>query len=239
MEVTHKLLNFKNLNIVQNTDWFNFSLDSVLLANFVDIKENKKIVDLCTGNAPIPIILSTITNNKIIGIELQKEIYDLAIKSITINNLQNKIEIINDNVKNVINIFGNESVDTITCNPPFFKVSETSNTNSNIIKSIARHEIMITVDDIFRISKIILKNGGNIAIVHRSDRLIDIISSMRRHNIEPKKIQFVYPKKDKCSNIVLIEGIKNGNPGIKVLKPIYAHKDNGEYSDEIRYMFGN
>lgn len=238
MEIVNRLLNYKDLKIVQNTDWFAFSLDSVLLANFVTINKNtKNIIDLCTGNAPIPIILSTKTNASITGVELQEEIYDLAKKSIDINNLQDKITILNMDVNDLIKKYETDTFDVITCNPPYFKVKETSNLNDNRIKTIARHEIYLELDEIFSLSKKLLKNNGIISIVHRPERLIEIIESMRKNNIEPKKIRFVYPKRNSECNILLIEGAKNGNPGLKIMPPLYVHDENGNYLDEIKEMF--
>lgn len=238
MEIVNRLLNYKDLKIVQNTDWFAFSLDSVLLANFVTINKNtKNIIDLCTGNAPIPIILSTKTNVSITGVELQEEIYDLAKKSIDINNLQDKITILNMDVNDLIKKYETDTFDVITCNPPYFKVKETSNLNDNRIKTIARHEIYLELDEIFSLSKKLLKNNGIISIVHRPERLIEIIESMRKNNIEPKKIRFVYPKRNSECNILLIEGAKNGNPGLKIMPPLYVHDENGNYLDEIKEMF--
>ena len=238
MEIVNRLLNYKDLKIIQNTDWFAFSLDSVLLANFVTINKNtKNIIDLCTGNAPIPIILSTKTNASITGVELQEEIYDLAKKSIDINNLQDKITILNMDVNDLIKKYETDTFDVITCNPPYFKVKETSNLNDNRIKTIARHEIYLELDEIFSLSKKLLKNNGIISIVHRPERLIEIIESMRKNNIEPKKIRFVYPKRNSECNILLIEGAKNGNPGLKIMPPLYVHDENGNYLDEIQEMF--
>ena len=238
MEVINRLLNYEDLKIVQNTDWFAFSLDSVLLANFVTINKNtKEILDLCTGNAPIPIILSTKTNANITGVELQNEIYDLAKKSLEINNLQDRINLLKMNVKDLTSKYETDSFDIITCNPPYFKVKEKSNLNDNVIKTIARHEIYLELDDIFLISKKLLKNNGIISIVHRTDRLIEIINSMKKNNIEPKKIRFIYPKENSESNIVLIEGTKNGKPGLKILPPLYVHDEKGNYLKEIRDMF--
>ena len=238
MEIVNRLLNYKDLKIIQNTDWFAFSLDSVLLANFVTINKNtKNIIDLCTGNAPIPIILSTKTNASITGVELQEEIYDLAKKSIDINNLQDKITILNMDVNDLIKKYETDTFDVITCNPPYFKVKETSNLNDSRIKMIARHEIYLELDEIFSLSKKLLKNNGIISIVHRPERLIEIIESMRKNNIEPKKIRFVYPKRNSECNILLIEGAKNGNPGLKIMPPLYVHDENGNYLDEIQEMF--
>ena len=236
--IINDLLNYNNLKIIQNKDYFNFSLDSVLLPNFVLLSPNtKNILDLCTGNAPIPLILSTKTKANIIGVEIQKEIYDLAKKSVKLNNI-NSISLINDDVKNITKKFETDSFDIITCNPPYFKCNENSILNDNDIKSIARHELKVNIEDIIRISKKLLKNGGSLNIVHRTDRLIEIIDLMKKNNIEPKRIQFIYPKKNSDSNIVLIDGRKNGKPGLKILKPLIVHNEDGSYTKEVLNLFG-
>ena len=238
MEEINRLLNYKDLKIVQNTDWFKFSIDSVLLSNFVKITKNTtNIIDFCTGNAPIPLILSTKTRANITGVEIQKDVYNLAKKSIEINNLQDRIEILNMDVKDIAQKYESDSFDLITCNPPYFKLKESSIINDNDIKSVARHEIYINLDDIFKVARKILKNNGTIAIVHRTDRLIDIIDCMKKNNIEPKRLQLVYPKFNKESNILLIEGAKNGKSSLKVLPPIYVHDEDGNYLEEIKKMF--
>ena len=238
MEIVNRLLNYKDLKIVQNTDWFAFSLDSVLLANFVTLNKNtKNIIDFCTGNSPIPLILSTKTDAKITGVELQKEVYLLAEKSVKINNLEDKIELLNMDVKDLSSKYETDSFDVITVNPPYFKVKESSNLNKNDIKTIARHEIQLKLDDIFSLARKLLKNNGVISMVHRPERLVEIIEVMKKNNIEPKKIQFVYPKKGSECNTILIEGSKNGNPGLKILPPLYVHDENGKYLDEIEEMF--
>ena len=238
MEVTNYLLGYKDKYIVQNTQMFNFSLDSVLLPNFVTLNKNiKNILDIGCGNAPIPLILSTKTNALITGVEIQKEVYDLAVKSVKINNLEKQINIINADINEIYNHFETESFDVITCNPPFFKVNEKSNLNKSDYKTIARHEIKLNLDDIFKISKKLLKNNGYVAIVHRPERLLDILNSMQKYNIEPKKIQFIYPKTNMEANILLVEGMKNGKKGLKVLNPIYTHLDNGEYTEQIKKYF--
>lgn len=238
MEVINYLLGYKDYYIVQDNEMFNFSLDSVLLPNFVTLNKNiKSILDIGSGNAPIPIILSTKTNAKITGVEIQKEVFNLAIKSININNLQEQIEIINDDINNLYDKLPTESFDVITCNPPYFPVKEHSNLNNNEYKTIARHEVKLNLDNIFKIAKKLLKNNGNIAIVHRPERLLEIITTMKKYNIEPKRIQFVYPKMDADSNILLIEGKKNGNPGLKIEPPIYSHYPNGEYTEQVKKYF--
>ena len=238
MKVIHNLLNYNNLKIVQDTEYFNLSLDSVLLSNFVTINKNiKNILDLCTGNAPIPMILSTKTNANIIGVELQNEVYRLGVESLQINNLNNRITLINKNIKDIINLYDSETFDIITCNPPYFKNNNGQRKNSNDIKSIARHELYMNLEDIFKISKKLLKNNGIVSIVHRPERLVEILELMKLYNIEPKKLQFIYPKEGKNSNMILIEGKKNGNPGLKILKPLFVHKKDGSYRKEITNMF--
>jgi len=224
--------------IYQDTEYFNFSLDSVLLPNFVTLnKSAQKILDIGCGNAPIPLILSTKTSAKIVGIEIQPQIYELAKKSIEINNLSDQIEIINEDVLNYVKNTESDQFDIITCNPPFFRVDETSNLNDNECKSIARHEIKLNLDSLFKTARKLLKNNGVVSIVHRPERMIEIIEIMKKNNIEPKKMRLVYPKIDKESNMLLIEGKKNGNVGLKILAPLYVHDENGNYSQEVLKYF--
>lgn len=238
MEVKNYLLGYKDMYIYQDTEYFNFSLDSVLLPNFVTINKSiKKILDIGCGNAPIPLILSTKTNANIIGVEIQPEICELAKKSISVNNLEDKIKIINEDILEYAKKIESDQFDLITCNPPFFKVEKKSNLNGNICKSIARHEIKLNLEDIFKVAKKLLKNNGTIAIVHRPERMIEIIELMKKNNIEPKKMRLVYPKINENANMLLIEGNKNGNPGLKILPPLYAHEKNGEYSKEVLDCF--
>lgn len=238
-KIINDLVYFDNLKIVQNKNYFNFSLDSILLPNFAPITENTKLIlDLCTGNAPVPLVLTTKTNAKIIGVELQKEVFELAKESVELNDLSEQIELINDNINNIVTKYETDTFDLITCNPPYFKHSEQSITNDNEIKSIARHEIHMELEDVFKISKKLLKNGGSICMVHRTDRLMEIIEKMKNNNIEPKRIQFIYPKMNSESNLVLVDGRKNGKTGLKVLTPLYVHNEDGSYTDEVLKLFG-
>ena len=238
MEVKNRLLNF-DMFIYQNDDWFTLSLDSVLLANFVTINmTDKKILDLCTGNAPIPLLLSNRTKNKVIGVELQKEIYDLAVKSVKVNKLDSQIELINDDINNISGRYESDFFDIITCNPPFFVTNNDKLLNDNDIKTIARHEVSVCLEDVLKVVNKLLKNGKRFAMVHRPDRLIEIISLMKKYNIEPKKIRFCYPKSGENANILLIEGVKNGKNGLKILAPLIVHNNDGSYTDEVKKMFG-
>ena len=239
MEVVNDLLNYDNIKIVQNSDWFSFSLDSVLLANFVHVNNKMRIMDFCCGNAPIPLILSTKTNSKITGVEIQKEVFSLAIKSVRLNNKEKQIEIINEDVKNLHNIYETDSFDLITCNPPYFKYKNSSNINNNNTKALARHELSLTLEDVFKTAKKILKNNGKLAMVHRTERLIDIICLMRKYNLEPKRIRFIQPFSNSNSNLVLIEASKNGNAGLKIESNLIVHDENNNYTKEVLEMFNN
>lgn len=237
-KVKNYLLNYDNMYIIQDTDMFNFSLDSVLLPNFVTInKKTKKILDIGSGNAPIPLILSTLTDAQIMAVEIQKDVYELGKESIKINKLENRIDFINADINELYKEIDTETFDVITCNPPYFKVNESSNLNDSEYKTIARHEIKLDLEKLFKIAKKLLKNKGNIAIVHRPERLSDIVSEMKKNNIEPKRIQFVYPSINSEANILLIEGTKNGNPGVKILPPLISHKQNGEYTEQVKQNF--
>ncbi len=237
VEVENYLLAHNNLKIIQRKDMFNFSLDTVLLANFCTINKNvKKIVDFGTNNAAIPLILSTRTNKNILGIEIQKEAVELAKKNITLNKLDNQIEIvhadINEYVKNA------SKVGLVICNPPFFKVDEESNLNENEFLTIARHEIKIDLERIIKSASVILDNRGRFSMVHRPDRMIEILDLMQKYEIEPKRIRFVYPKVGRESHVLLVEGIYKGKKGLKIEPPLYAHNEDGSYSNEVRRMFG-
>lgn len=240
MKLINDLLGYKDLKIVQDNEMFSFSLDSVLLPNFITINKNiKKVLDIGCGNAPIPLILSTKTDAEIIGVEIQPEVYELACESVDINNKNNKIKIINEDINNLYKKMDPCSFDVITCNPPYFNTKSDNHKNDSIYKTIARHEIYLNLDQLFNISKVLLKNNGVLGIVHRPDRLVEILEKMKANNIEPKKIQFIYPKKDKESNILLVEGRKNGRPGLKILPPLYTHNNSGEYTEEVKKYFVN
>ena len=236
-EVINYLLAYNDLKIIQRKDMFNFSLDTVLLANFCTItKDVKKIVDFGTNNAAIPLILSRRTNKPIIGVEIQKEAVELAKKNITLNNLDDQIEIVHSDIKEFVNY--SIKVGLVVCNPPFFKVDEDSNLNNNEFLTIARHEIKINLEEIIKSAAKILDNRGKFAMVHRPQRMIEILNLMQKYDIEPKRIKFVYPKYNKESHILLVEGIYKGKKGLKIEPPLYAHNDDGSYSDEVKKMFG-
>lgn len=238
MKVNNYLLGYKNLRIIQDTDMFNFSLDSVLLPNFITIpKKIIRVLDIGCGNAPIPLILSTKTDSKIIGVEIQKEVYDLAKESVAINNKESQIEIINADINELVEDWESCSFSVITCNPPFFKYKIDSNINESKYKTIARHEKCLTLEQLLNICKKLLDNNGVFGMVHRPERLVEILELMKRNNIEPKKIQFVYSHVDEEANILLIEGRKNGKPGLKIEPPLYSHTKDGKYTEEVKRFF--
>ena len=216
------LLNYE-LKIYQDKDYFKFSIDSVLLAEFVKINYRcKNIMDFCTGNAPIPMILSTKFDKNIYGVEIQKEIYELGIKSIELNNINN-IKLINDDVKNLINKF-DLKFDIITCNPPYFKVDNNSIINENYTKAVARHELCITLEDIISISSKIIKSSGSLYLVHRCDRFVEILELLKKYKFGLRRLQFVYDNLNSNSCFLLIEAKYECKDDLKVLKPLYIDK---------------
>lgn len=238
MEVINDLLEYNNMKIFQRTDGFNFSLDSVLLANFATTsKKVNTVVDLCCGNAPIPMMMSTKCKADFIGVEIQEVSYDLANKSIAYNKLEDRIKMYHADVVNINKLLGQGICELVTCNPPFFKVEQNHSISTYDLKQQARHEISVNFDQICFETYRLLKDGGYFAIVHRTNRFLELLLTLKKHNLEPKRIQFIYPKVGSESNIVLIEARKNRSEGIKVLNPIYVHDDNNKYLPEIEAMF--
>ena len=212
---------YYNLKIFQNENYFKYSIDSVLLAEFVNINlKTKNIMDLCTGNAPIPLVLSTKTDKNIYGVELQKNIYELGVKSVEFNKIKN-IKLINDDVKNILNTF-DFKFDIITCNPPYFKVHKNSILNKNDILTIARHEVKINLEDIISISSKLINHSGSLYLVHRCDRLIELFSILKKYNFGLRRLQFVYNNKSCDSCFILIEAKYLCKDDLKVLKPLFV-----------------
>lgn len=234
-------LNLNGLKVYQETEYFCFGIDSVLLANFINSNSTKNnIVDLCSGSGVIPVIMSAKKKyNKIVGIELQEEMYKLLRENIKINELEEKIFCINEDVKNVENIkeeleknIGCNRVDIVTCNPPY-KKQGTGVINENDVKYIARHEVKCNIEDIFKTSSNILKSKGKLYLVHKPDRLVDLFEIARKYKLEPKTVRFVHPTSNKAPSIVLIEYIKDGGNELKILDPLIEYNEDGTYTDEI------
>ncbi len=240
MEQLHDLLEYPNRKIYQNKEWFAFSLDSILLANFVTLlPTTKKILDIGTGTAPIPLILSLYTTAKITGIEIQTDVAKLATKSIKINNLEHQIDIINENVINYSNNMPGEQFDIIVCNPPYFKKTDQSVKNENFHKTIARHEIYLDLETVLKITKKLLKNKGVFAIVQRSERFIEVINLFQKYGLEPKKVKFIYSKDNEQSKMFLLEGTKGGKSGLKVEAPLVIYKADDSYTQEyLKFIKG-
>jgi tRNA1(Val) A37 N6-methylase TrmN6 len=238
LETVVNLLN-KDMKIIQRVDHFAFSLDSLLVSEFASItKYTNKIVDLGTGNGVIPLFLSKKTKAQITGIEIQEISSDLAKRNVQLNNLEDQISIINDDMKNWRKYFRNNSVDMVISNPPFFKFDGNEKQLNDLTQlTLARHEISITLEEIIRTASNLLKDKGHFALVHRVDRFMDIIENMKKYDIEPKKIQFCHTKINKEGKILLVEGIKYGKPGLRILPPLIAHDDDGQYSAEVLEMF--
>ncbi len=231
-------LEFDNLKIIQNKNWFCFGIDSILLSDFAkEIKDGSIIGDLGSGTGIISILLSKKTNSKkIYEIEYQKNMAKMARKSLCLNQLNDKIEIKNIDIKNLHEEFQSNFFDAIVTNPPY-KKDGTGIKNENEEKLIARHEVKCTLDDILSQSYKVLKDKGEFYMVHRPDRLVDIISSMRRYRIEPKKLRIVYSNEAGEAKLILIKGIKNSRTELKLQKPLYIYNKDGSYTDEILKIY--
>ena len=223
----------KEIKVFQDDDLFKINTDTEVLGEFINIYKEDTVLDMGTNTGALMLYANLFNPKKIIGLEINKKALELAKKNLDINGVNN-YELIEGNIIT----YENDPVDVIICNPPYFKYEKDSILNKNDVKSIARHEISIKLEDIFRIAKKLLKNGGSIYLIHRTDRLIEIIEKMKENNIEPKKIRFIYPKINKESNLVLIEGKKNGKIGLKLLSPLIVHNEDGSYTDEVLKMFG-
>lgn len=237
-EVMNDLLGFPNMRIIQRKDMLNFSLDSILLASFVHIpSKTKQIIDIGTGNAPLPLFLSTRTKAKIIGIDVQKEAVRLARKNIALNNLDEQITILEGDVNEIASLLPAQCSDLVISNPPFFPLHDAKYQNANEYLRIARHEIFLPLDTLLEKAAYVLNNNGYFAMVHRPSRFIEIVTTMQKYKLEPKRIQFIYPKKGTDAHMLLIEGRKNGNPGMKIIEPLIVHEADGRYSEKVLQLF--
>lgn len=239
-------LNINNLKLIQNKEYFMFGMDSVLLSSMVKSNISSVIVDFCTGSAVIPILLTAKVNcNSILGVELQEEMYDLAKRNVELNELSDKIKLINSDIKEYkkiseyirqnINKTGN--VDVIVCNPPYKEVG-TGHVNENTVKYIARHEEKCSLEDIFISSSKLLKTKGRLYLVHKPERLADLICLARKYNLEVKSIKIMQPTIDKRASIVLLEYVKDGKKGLDISPVIIEFDNTGDYSKQIKEIYG-
>jgi tRNA1(Val) A37 N6-methylase TrmN6 len=225
----------EDLRIIQSPSVFSFSLDAVLLARFVYVPIQKgNLIDLCSGNGVIPLLLSTRTKGKITGVEIQERLYDMAVRSIQYNRLDHRLSMICGDIKEMPKQLGSSKFDVVTCNPPYFPVSDKTIINEKEPFAIARHELFCTLEDAVKVSSQLVRPGGKVAFVHRPSRLLDLLLLMRKYKVEPKRLQFVYPKMGKEANTILLEGIRDGQPDLKILPPLYVYKEDGEYTEELR-----
>ena len=233
-------LQYKGLKIIQDTAGFCFGIDSVLLSDFAkEIKAGSQVVDLGTGNGIIGILLCGKTNLKnITGIEIQEDVAQMAQRSIELNNLQDRFSIINASITDIFknNLLQKNQYDAVVTNPPY-KEKGTGVVNPENKKLIARHEITATLSDFISTASKLLKDKGEFYMVHKPERIVDIIETLRKNKLEPKELRFVYSNKDLDATLVLVKAVKGGNKFVKVLKPLYIYNKDGTYTDEIRQIY--
>ncbi len=231
-------LQCNNLKIIQNKKWFCFGMDAVLLTNYCDVKNNSNIVDLGTGTGIIPILLSGKRKiKKAVGIEIQEEVAEMATRSVELNNLQDKIEILNIDLKDATRHLDKNYYDAVISNPPY-KLNNSGLVNPTDQKAISRHEIKCTLEDVISTASLLLKQYGRFYMVHRPDRLVDIICLLRQYKLEPKQIRFVHPRSGEKPNMVLIRASKNGNPELKFDSPLYIYNEEGIYTEDVYKIYG-
>lgn len=231
-------LNRNGYQIIQDKNRFCFGMDAVLLSGFAHVKPGETVLDLGTGTGIIPILLEAKTRGEhFTGLEIQPDSADMAARSVTLNGLSDRINIVTGDIKDASNIFGASSFDVITTNPPYM-IGQHGLKNPDEAKAIARHEVLCTLEDIMRESARILKQGGHFFMVHRPFRLAEIICMMHDFGIEPKRMQLVYPFVDKEPNMVLLEGCRGGKSRMSVERPLIVYKEPGVYMDEIYDIYG-
>ena len=226
------------LKIIQKTDGFCFGMDAVLLSGFASVKPGERALDLGTGTGIIPLLLSAKTKrDHFTGLEIQTEIMKMAQRSVALNGLEKKIDIIQGDIKEASRIFGAASFDVVTSNPPYMNDAHGLK-NPGDVKAISRHEVLCTLEDVVREGTKALKPGGRFYMVHRPHRLAEIITVMRQYKLEPKRMKFVHPFADKDANMVLIEAVRGGGAWLKLEPPVIVYKEPGVYTDEIYEIYG-
>ncbi|MCR4956971.1 MAG: tRNA1(Val) (adenine(37)-N6)-methyltransferase [Lachnospiraceae bacterium] len=232
-------LNRNGYKIIQDEKRFCFGMDAVLLSGFAKVKPGERVADLGTGTGVIPILLEAKTQGSYFtGLEIQEDSADMAMRSVSYNHLEEKIEIVNGDIKDAAKLLGASSYHVVTSNPPYM-IGQHGLQNPESEKAIARHEILCTLDDVVRQAASLLMDKGRFYMVHRPFRLPEIMETMRKYKLEPKRMRLVYPYVDKEPNMVLIEGILSGNPRMTVEKPLIVYRDKGVYTDEILEIYNN
>lgn len=226
------------LKIIQRTDGFCFGMDAVLLSGFAAVKPGERALDLGTGTGIIPLLLSAKTKGEhFTGLEIQTEIMKMAQRSVALNGLEKKIEIIQGDIKEASRILGAASFDVVTSNPPYMNDAHGLK-NPGDVKAISRHEVLCTLEDVIREGTRALKPGGRFYMVHRPHRLAEIITVMKQYKLEPKRMKFVHPFVDKDANMLLIEAVRGGGAWLKLEPPVIVYKEPGVYTDEIYEIYG-
>lgn len=229
------LVTDESMNIIQSPTIFSYSMDALLLANFTYVPIKKgNLLDLCTGNGIIPLLLSKRTYGNIYGLEIQDRLADMAVRSVKLNNLTNQINIIKGDLKLPQTELQQSGFDVVTCNPPYFKTPNDNEKNKNEHLTIARHEVCCTLEDVIKACKLYVRPGGKVALVHRPGRLVDILSLMRTYNLEPKRLQFVYSKAGRQAIMILIEGVRDGKADLNILPPLYLYNEDDTYTEETK-----
>ena len=224
--------------IIQKTNGFCFGMDAVLLSGFAQVKQGEKAIDLGTGTGIIPILLEAkYKGEHYTGLEIQNEMADMALRSVALNRLKDKISIVCGDIKEASSLFGNAVFDVVTSNPPYMNDSHGLK-NPHVPKAIARHEVLCTLDDVCREAARLLKPGGRFYMVHRPHRLIEIITTLTKYKLEPKRMKMVHPFVDRDANMVLIEAVRGGRSMIKVEAPVIVYREPGVYTDEIYSIYG-
>lgn len=224
--------------IIQKTDGFCFGMDAVLLSGFAAVKDGENALDLGTGTGIIPILLEAKTAGRhFSGLEIQHEMADMASRSVALNRLEDRIDIIEGDIREASRIFGRASFDVVTSNPPYMNDSHGLK-NPDLPRAIARHEILCTLEDVIRETAALLRSGGRFYMVHRPRRLVDIICLLRQYGLEPKRLKFVHPFADKEANMVLVEAVRGGRTMMKVEKPLIVYREQGVYTSEIYDIYG-
>lgn len=232
-------LQLKGIHVIQKKDGFRFGVDAVLLANFANVKKRARVIDLCTGTGIIPFILAGKTEAQhITGIEIQDEFVEMANRSVQYNNLQERMDFICGDLKELKMLKKLPKADVLTVNPPY-KLKSSGLININDKNAIARHEICCTLEDVIIAARALLKDNGRMFMVHRPDRMVDILSLMRKHKIEPKRIRLVHPCEGKAPNIILVEGQRDGGKFLKWEPPLNVHTADGGYTQEIIDMYNS
>ena len=224
--------------IIQKKKGFCFGMDAVLLSGFAQVKEGEVAVDLGTGTGIIPILLEAKTKGKhFTGLEIQEEVAEMAGRSVRLNQLENRVDIVRGDIKEASRLFGTASFDVVTSNPPYMNDNHGLK-NPELPKAIARHEVFCTLDDVCREASLLLKSGGRFYMVHRPHRLAEIITALKNYKLEPKRMKLVHPFVDKEANMVLIEAVRGGRSMMKVEAPIIVYKEPGVYTQEIYDVYG-